>query len=1406
MGALVATLDNGQLNTAVEQSKRILDRLGQAGAEAGKKLDQVGRSTGLKSIGTEAGRARTGMTGLTTAVRSSGQAIGRSFVAGGRRITSFSSSVAGATTSVFNLRTAAVGLAASFSFGTVIGELRGFEATMAQVQGVTRATGSEFGQLQGLARELGRTTQFSGQEAAEGVLFLARAGQDTNTIMQTLPPTLKLAQAGAIGLGDAANFATNIMGGFQLEAGATEQSLNALATVANRSNTDITSLASAMSFVAPAAQAAGVSLEITAASIGVLGDVGIDASKAGTSLRQILIQLSNTDPPDRVVETLSKLGLTINDINPAAVGLETAFLNLRDAGLDLTDAAKLVGSEAASALLALASGSEKVAELGEEARTTTDSLDVMSAAMSNTLDGAIKRAQSAFSGLIQEIGARGTTNFLTTAFDAIASSINFVTDNLDTVLVPINFVINAFVELVASARFVSDALIRAFGADIALLFNQTAVAVADLTGGFTLLEPAVKGIVAAFTLLAALRVAGLFLSLVNPVGLVVAAVGAFVGILISLSGETLPNVVRAVARFVDGVVGFFIGLKNAAAEVFKNLAEFLSEPFSAAFKQISKVIEAFTGVFKKALEVGANLVSRFTKFVGASFKSVSATIGDATNADKIITPSARAKFADAADDVSEAFTRGLDFSGASDAVATVTDALEDLSDSGTVATTSLSSDLAAADARLINLAQTARSTGTTLSNELDKSGDAAEGLVEKAENAVTVFEGRVGAVTGSIGQLFGELGVDVTQFVRNAETLSNRLGTTFAGSFSGITRSVASALGIATSRLGDFGGAVGVILDEIGFTGAEIFGALGIDADSKFARVASAAVGAFARFTDGQFTALLDAGKNLFGGLGNLGGVFTDLIPSVTSFGSSAVSAFQGLAASAGIASAALAPIALVIAGIAALVVGTAAIFGAFGDRVQKVATILAVVFAPFIFSVQLIVRLVQFLIGLFSNLGNVGSTIAKVLAVVFAPVVIPIRLIVEAVRFLIDLFSNLGNVGSSVSKVLTVVLAPIIIPIRLIIEAVKFLIDLFGNLGGVVRVFGGIFTGIFNGILAVGRAVFSGIQAAGQALFGALSAIGSGISGALSSAFNVVRSVASSVFGGIVSAGRAAFGALVSAASAAVGAISGALRSLVGAIGGVIGSIGGAIRSVTSSVGGAIRSVTGIGNGTPGSSVGNVIRGRNLTPGAGQSADQFIERVAQVPGIRGEGASRNSAFLDGNLSRSDLQSLNNAIIGGGGSVLFNPGGTAVQLPQSVLSEIDRRRRTAESNRDNFNPNGIINRALGFRLGGLIQGRTLFGASDARPSRLIEAGEAGDEFVVPAARTSSGKLGITAIAPPNTERESGPVVINKFNIDARGAGDEVVKQLRAMVRETQKSVPVISAKTAALMMKGVVRV
>ena len=48
-------------------------------------------------------------------------------------------------------------------------------------------------------------------QAAEGQVFLARAGFDVNSILLTLPGTLQLAQVGLIDVGRAADIATNIM-------------------------------------------------------------------------------------------------------------------------------------------------------------------------------------------------------------------------------------------------------------------------------------------------------------------------------------------------------------------------------------------------------------------------------------------------------------------------------------------------------------------------------------------------------------------------------------------------------------------------------------------------------------------------------------------------------------------------------------------------------------------------------------------------------------------------------------------------------------------------------------------------------------------------------------------------------------------------------------------------------------------------------------------------------------------------------------------------------------------------------------------------------------------------------------------------------------------------------------------
>ena len=121
-----------------------------------------------------------------------------------------------------------------------------FEQSMSNVAAVSGATGDALAQLTEQAKELGATTKFRASEAAAGMEFLARAGFKTKEVMSELPATLDLAAAGALGLGEAADIASNIMSGFSIEAEEMSRVADVLALTAASANTNIQQLCEGM--------------------------------------------------------------------------------------------------------------------------------------------------------------------------------------------------------------------------------------------------------------------------------------------------------------------------------------------------------------------------------------------------------------------------------------------------------------------------------------------------------------------------------------------------------------------------------------------------------------------------------------------------------------------------------------------------------------------------------------------------------------------------------------------------------------------------------------------------------------------------------------------------------------------------------------------------------------------------------------------------------------------------------------------------------------------------------------------------------------------------------------------------------------------------------------------------------
>jgi TP901 family phage tail tape measure protein len=303
-----------------------------------------------------------------------------------------------------------------------------FEKSMNKVRALTGATGKDFQKMEKLARELGSTTQFTATEAGDAMAFLGMAGFDTNQILKATPALLDLSASSGMDLARSADVASNIMGAFQIEADKTGRVADILAKTTASSNTNMEQLAEAMKFVAPVAKDFGMTLEETSTSIGLLGNVGIQGTLAGTSLRKALLGLSAPAGEARTV--MKELGVTVTDSS----GNLRAFPEImKDFAVSLNELPKgtqlkalnavfgKTGISGASALLKqllpqvnketgkLEVGFDK---LGDKIKNADGSARKMADTMMKGLPGAVTRLSSAFEGLLLGLGIEGGLNGL----------------------------------------------------------------------------------------------------------------------------------------------------------------------------------------------------------------------------------------------------------------------------------------------------------------------------------------------------------------------------------------------------------------------------------------------------------------------------------------------------------------------------------------------------------------------------------------------------------------------------------------------------------------------------------------------------------------------------------------------------------------------------------------------------------------------------------------------------------------------------------------------------------------------------------------------------------------------------------------------------------------------------------
>lgn len=333
---------------------------------------------------------------------------------------------------------------------------RNFEDGMARVQAVTNATQAEFQMMEQEALKWGSTTRYTATEAANSLENLTRNGLSATEATAALGPTLQLAQANTIGLAEAADITTNVMNGFGLEVKDMGRVNDVLSSTASHSATNISLLAEAEKNAAPFGHSLGQSIEEVNAALGVLADVGIKGSDAGTAIRMVLMGLAS--PTAKQQKAFKQLGVDISESSLRSEGLTKTLEKLRDSGvMKAANSAELLGdifgrrvAPQAMALLNNIDGLKTKLDILNNSQGTTERMFKQSySELSNSLYG----VQSAWENLQITLG-KTTDNPLVTFTESIRKGILWITMNLSTVGKVIMDVIAgiSFAKLVSSAR------------------------------------------------------------------------------------------------------------------------------------------------------------------------------------------------------------------------------------------------------------------------------------------------------------------------------------------------------------------------------------------------------------------------------------------------------------------------------------------------------------------------------------------------------------------------------------------------------------------------------------------------------------------------------------------------------------------------------------------------------------------------------------------------------------------------------------------------------------------------------------------------------------------------------------------------------------------------------------------
>jgi len=481
------------------------------------------------------------------------------------------------------------GITAGAGLTAAVREIGNFELAMAQLRGVTGATGRSLVALRENARRLGATTQFSATQAAEGQLALARAGFATAETISASLPALDLAISAQTDLGRSAEITANLVRQFQLEAAESGRVVDVLVSSSNRANTNILEMAEAFSKAGTISGALGKGVEETAAAIGVISDRGEKASEAGTRLRGILQTLAQATKDANLASKFEAVGVSMDELDPKTNSIADIFERLGQAGLDVASATELFDKRNAAAAVTLSQSADRLREVEDANRRAAGASRDFAAGLENTLIGKFRSFKSVLAELALQTGDAGLAGAMKRLLSRVTDALRVIAGMEDAV----EGNVGAARRLAVGFKFIAARIAVALALKPVLFFGRMAKAIVAAT-------VAMKGLNLAF--------------LKNPFTLVASLIATVVGGLFALSDEQVA-VGKETFQLRDVLVGAWREIRDRVSEAWTQLMAFLG-------KQLEKLRGFVRGVLEKIRKFFVEVGERFGIDWGEAFETV----------------------------------------------------------------------------------------------------------------------------------------------------------------------------------------------------------------------------------------------------------------------------------------------------------------------------------------------------------------------------------------------------------------------------------------------------------------------------------------------------------------------------------------------------------------------------------------------------------------------------------------------------------------------------------------------------------------------------------------------------------------------------------------------------------------